>query len=203
MEESVQTSPYLSKDVFLFSFLMPVTIALQLGTGGNATPTYNRLRYDLDVAAAGYYRPLNDEPQTDDGAQSAASCVSRILDVLKPSVSTLAKHIGVSRTAIYDWIGGKQISAANAAKLQNFVKAADVIAAANVQMSPIVRNRKLPSGATLFDALAAGVDGEKAALSLIDMLRGEAERRNQLTARFANRETISESIDDAPVVFNE
>jgi len=202
MEKVVQTSPYWNKDVFLFSFLMPITVAMQLGTGGNATLTYNRSRYDIGAATAGYYRPQNDTLQAE-VTPSIASDLSRIIDVLKPSVSSLAKHIGVSRTAIYDWLGGKQISPPNAAKVQNFAKAADVIAAANVQMSPIVRNRKISDAGTLFDTVAAGVDGEKAAFSLVEMLRSEAERRNQLTSRFAGRKTISESMDDSPVVFNE
>ena len=185
-----------------FSLLMPVTIALQLGTGGNATAAYNRQRYDFDVASVGYYRPLNDDQQTIP-SQSAAAELERILQVLKPTVSGLAKHLSVSRTAIYDWINGKQIGSVNAARLQNFTKAADVIAAANVQMSVMLRNRKLPSGATLLEAIASGVDGEEAALSLVNMLRDEADRRSRLTARFAGRKGISEHIDDAPAVFDE
>jgi transcriptional regulator with XRE-family HTH domain len=202
MQEPVQTSPYQKKDTLLFSVLMPVTIALQLGTGGTPTQAYNKLRYDVDVASAGYYRPLNDEQKAID-PQNPASDISRILQILKPSMSGLAKYLGVSRTALYDWLNGRQISAPNAAKLQNFTKAADVIAAANVQMSPIVRNRKLPSGFTLLDSIASGMDGEQAALALVDMLQEEANRRSQLTARFKNRRAISESIDDAPVIFNE
>jgi hypothetical protein len=202
MEQAFQTSPYLNKETILFSFLMPVTLALQLGTGGNATSTYNKLRYDLDVAAFGYYRPLNDDQQRVQ-PQSPASDISRILQVLKPSVSGLAKHLGVSRTAIYDWMSGKQISASNAAKLENFTKATDIVAAANLQMSPIVRSRKLPDGMTLFESIAAGTSGEKAAGALVDMLRDEAARRDQLTARFAGRKAVAGVIDDAPAIFNE
>jgi len=202
MKNVIQTSPYRNKDLFLFSFVMPITVAMQLGTGGNATLIYNRSRYDLGTATAGYYRPQNDTLQVE-VTPGTTSDISRIIDVLKPSVSSLAKYIGVSRTAVYDWLGGKQISASNAAKVQNFSKAADVIAAANVQMSPIVRNRKISEAGTLFDTIASGVDGEKAAFSLVEILRSEAEHRNQLTARFSDRKTISESMDDSPIVFNE
>jgi hypothetical protein len=95
------------------------------------------------------------------------------------------------------------LSVANAAKLENFVRAADIMAAANLQMSPIVRNRKLQDGMTLFESIASGTDGEKAALSLVNMLRDEAERRNQLTARFAGRKVIAGVGDDAPTIFND
>jgi hypothetical protein len=100
-------------------------------------------------------------------------------------------------------MSGKQISSLNAAKLENFMKAADIIAAANLQMSPIVRNRKLPSGMTLLESISSGTEGEKAALSLVSMLRGEAERRNQLTARFAGRKPVAGLTHDAPAIFNE
>ncbi len=194
-------TPYWDRTIYL-SFLMPVTLALQLGTGGQPTSEYNRLRYDLSGAVAGYYRPANVAydavlPET------ATNNISRILDILKLPVSGFAKYMGVSRTAIYDWMSGKQINAVNAAKLDNFTKAADIIDAADVQMSPIVRNRKMPDGMTLFESIASGVDGEKATLVFVNMLRGEAERRNQLTARFAGRKAVSKSIDDAPVIFNE
>ena len=100
-------------------------------------------------------------------------------------------------------MSGKQISSVNAAKLENFTKAADIIAAANLQMSPIVRNRKLPSGMTLLESISSGTEGEKSALLLVSMLRGEAERRNQLTARFAGRKPVAGLTDDAPAIFNE
>ncbi|HEX3939001.1 MAG TPA: hypothetical protein VHX43_15965 [Xanthobacteraceae bacterium] len=201
MEYPVPTTPYLNRDTILISFLMPVTLALQLGTGGQATSEYNKLRYDFGAAAAGYYRGADDQKIVQ--SQTAANEIARILEVLKPSVSSLAKLMGVSRTAIYDWMSGKQISPVNAAKLDNFTKAADVITAVNLQMSPIVRNRKLPNGMTLFESIASGVDGEKAALSLVSLLRGEAERRNQLTSRFAGRKAAAGITDDAPAIFNE
>jgi hypothetical protein len=202
MEYPVPTTPYLNRDTIVVSFLMPVTIALQLGTGGEATNAYNKLRYDFGSAAAGYYRPANDGAQII-RLQTAANDISRILEVLKPSVSGLAKHLGVSRTAIYDWTNGKQVSAVNAAKLENFAKAADIIAAANLQMSPIVRDRKLPDGMTLLESLSVGTDGARAALSLVEMLRGEAARRDQLTARFAGRKAAAGFIDDAPAVVDD
>jgi len=190
MEYAVPTTPYLNRDTIVISFLMPVTLALQLGTGGEATSAYNKLRYDFRAAAAGYYRPANDAPQTVQ-LQTAAKDISRVLEVLKPSISGLAKYLGVSRTAIYDWKSGKQINPANATRLDNFARAADIVAAANLQMSPVVRSRKLPSGMTLFESIASGADGQK------------AERRNQLTARFTGRKVIDGMSDDAPAIFNE
>ena len=87
---------------------MPVTLALQIGTGGLSTKEYGRRLYDYSAALSGYYRPVNDAPRSVQ-QQNAASDISRILEILKPSISGLAKYLGVSRTAIYDWIGGKQI----------------------------------------------------------------------------------------------
>src|SRR5262249_47381401 len=108
VKQPIQTSPYLSKDA-IFSFLMPVTIALQIGTGGQATAAYNRLRYDECMAAGGYYRPAIVDPQPV-RLRSIADDITRVLQVLRPSISGLAKYLGVSRTAIYDWMNGKQIS---------------------------------------------------------------------------------------------
>jgi len=103
------------------------------------------------------------------------------------------------------WIEDGRMSAGKAAHEIAVMEAivADYRAAANLQMSPVVRSRKLPSGMTLFESIASGADGQKAALELVSMLRGEAERRNQLTARFTGRKVIDGMSDDAPAIFNE
>lgn len=120
-------------------------------------------------------------------ALNSANEVRHVLDVLKIPVTEFSKYIGVSRQAVYDWLRGKQIGAVNAAKVENFVRAADVIAASDIQMSPLNRGRKLVGGETLFQSIAAGAEGDKAALALVEMLRDEASRRDELTARFRGR----------------
>ena len=150
MERPVATTPYFNREIVV-SFLMPVTLAMQIATGGQPANIYNKLRYAVGMAPAGYYRPGDDDAQPASQQNATNDDISRILNILKPSVSGLAKYLRVSRTAIYDWMNGKQISAINAAKLENFTKAADVIAAANLQMSPVVRGRKLPNGLILFE----------------------------------------------------
>ncbi len=200
MERLNQTTPWLDKDIVV-SFLMPVTLALQLGTGGYETREYYQQRL-LDTVPTYYGRADSGLPVS--VSRNNASDVRHVLDVLKPSVTGLARYLGVSRTTIYDWKHGKQVGADNAAKLASFSRAADVIADANLQMSPLVRGRKLPGGMTLFESIASGADAEQAALALVTMLREEAARRDRLTARFLGRiKPDTEGTHDAPTVFNE
>ena len=100
-----------------------------------------------------------------------------------------------------DWA---TISAENAEKVSRFAKAATVIAQENLEMSPLVRQRKLPGGRTLFEAIAAGGDGAMSATILVQMLRSEAEQREMLSTRFAGRASLNtEGINDAPTVYRE
>lgn len=196
-----QTNPWAANAV-MASFLLPVTIVMQLGTGGTPSIGYHRHRH-LD-GVPGYYRSLSNNEAHASALPTAGDEIDRVLTVLKLPVTGLAKHLGVSRVAIYDWRSGKPISTANAAKLENFSKAVDVLTSANIQMSSLIRGRKLPGGLTLLESLSNGLDGEQSARTLVQMLRDEAARRKTLTARLSGRQiTDTEGTHDAPAVFND
>jgi transcriptional regulator with XRE-family HTH domain len=183
----------------MLPLMLPITSALELGTGGVATNHYYRLR--LVDAPSGYYKPIRgiEDPTS---IQNDAVGVRHILNVLKLAVTAFSKYMGVSRQAIYDWMSGKPVGAANAAKLDNFARAADIVAAAKVEMSSIVRGRKLAGGKTLFESISAGADGAEVASAFVAMLRNEAMRRREIAARLSSRRTL-ETTDDAPTVFDE
>lgn len=130
----------------------------------------------------------------------AAADLARIKSVLRFTVKDLAASLGVSRQAIYDWKSGSEIKAPNAAKLASLRDAADEFDRAGILPSPLLFQRKLPSGQTLLEAITTGRSGKEAATVLVGMLNDEARNRAALSARFANRRPLGESSDDSPLV---
>lgn len=117
----------------------------------------------------------------------AANDLEHAKSVLKLTTKELAACLKVSRQAIYDWPSGAQIKDHNLAKLQSLTSAADVIAAANVPMSPLLLNRALPGGRTLLEVIGNGGDGADAAKSLLAMLRVESQQRKMVSKMLADR----------------
>jgi DNA-binding XRE family transcriptional regulator len=165
------------------TFSVPLTIVLSIGTGGYLTAEHCKQRKD------GFVFNYKEGPSAK-GATVATTAddLERIKSVLKLTISELADCIGVSRQAIYNWKSGADLKTKNAAKLESLKGATDVISAASLPVSPLLWARKLPGGNTLLEIIAAGGDGNKAARSLVQMLRQESEARKVLDERFANRQ---------------
>jgi hypothetical protein len=173
---------------------MPVVIGLiaslpvfgfQVGTGGAATVDYFKMRGSKGYALAA----CNLDSATEIGgrASSPADDLYQIRRVLRPSVTDLAKALGVSRQAIYDWQAGRPIAAENVARLQDIARAADVFAREGLQADAQVMRRPISNGGNFFDIIRDGGSAESAARTLIDMVRRELNQRERLKARLGNR----------------
>lgn len=163
-----------------------LTYGLQVGTGGAATIDYLRARgskgygspqFDLDQETRPSYRV----------PASPAEHLEHIRSVLRPAVSDLAKALGVSRQAIYDWQAGRPIAAENVARLQDLSRAADLFEGAGLQVTIHVMRRPIREGKNFFEIVRNGASAEAAATSLIEIARREQQQRDQLKARLTDR----------------
>lgn len=119
--------------------------------------------------------------------RSPSENLSRIREVLKPSVSDLAITFCVSRQSVYNWLNGEQVADENAAKLQDLAQAADVLAHEGVTVNAMLLKRKFANGRTLLQVSQVGESAREAALMLIHIHKREATQRERMNSRFANR----------------
>lgn len=63
-------------------------------------------------------------------------------EVLNDFVSDLATAFGVSRQTIYNWINGEQVADANATKLADLAKAAEMLVEARVTINASLLKRR-------------------------------------------------------------
>jgi hypothetical protein len=184
MGEATSSDRIVGKE-FKFRIVVPMTLILAIGTGGDRTSSYLRV---LEAKRVFNGHDSDSKPQQSVEVASTAQDIDRAKAILNLTVREIAECLGVTRQAVYNWKAGGQIKGHNAAKVQSLIFAADVIAAADLPMSPLLRNRKLPGGRTLLETIASGGSGRDAANTLIGMLREEAEQRRMLSERFSGRE---------------
>ncbi len=172
--------------------------ALLVGTGGYSTTDYWTKRSDQG------YRPilLNDLPgKVDNAAQTdivrtSAENLSRIRDVLKPTITELANLFSVSRQAIYDWQAGKPTAPENAAKLDDLARAADALATTGIDGSSQLLRRKIAGNKSLLEVVREGGSAANAALVLAQVVVREAKQRERLASRLAGRAKPTVPRDD-------
>jgi hypothetical protein len=172
-------------------------IALQVGTGGAQTAEYYKQRGPKGYAFVAYdpASAIEDPAST----RTPEEDLSHIRAVLRPAITDLARALGVSRQAIYDWQSGKPIAAENAARLADLARAADVFAAEGLTASAQLLRRPIASGKRLFDIAREGGSAEDAARKLIQMVRRELRQRQMLAERLANRKRPSVPSDSSGV----
>jgi hypothetical protein len=163
---------------------LPV-FGMLVGTGGNTTVDYVRTRGSRGYSFVAY--SPNNESSATSRASSPADNLDYIRTVLKPSVTDLAKALGVSRQAIYDWRAGRPIAAENAVRLQDMAHAADLFAREGLQASAHVLRRSITNGKNLFDIVRDGGSAEAGARMLIDIVRRELRQRESLRSRLEKR----------------
>jgi DNA-binding XRE family transcriptional regulator len=163
----------------------PPVFGLQVGTGGAATINYLKTRGNKGYAFV-TYDPDREVPATPTAA-SPADNLEHIRMVLRPSVTDLARALGVSRQAIYDWQAGRPIAAENVARIQDIARAADFFAREGLQATAQLVRRPIINGKNIFEIIRDGGSAEAAARTLIDVVRRELEQRENLKLRLANR----------------
>jgi hypothetical protein len=156
-----------------------------VGTGGAATIDYFKTRGSKGYALVAC--ALDREAPVTSRVASPADDLDHIRKVLRPSVTDLAKTLGVSRQAIYDWQASRPIAAENAARLQDIARAADLFVRAGIEATVHILRRPIADGKNLFDIVRDGGSAETAARRLIDIARKETQQRERVKARMTNR----------------
>ena len=165
---------------------LPV-VGFQVGTGGAATFDYFKMRGSKGYAFLAYDpRP---ELRILPTAASPAENLEHIRSVLRPSVTDLAKALGVSRQAIYDWQAGKPIAAENAARIDDIARAANLFAREGLQATAHAMRRPISNGKNLFEIIRDGGSAEAAARTLIDIIRRELKQREILEFAIGKTDT--------------
>jgi DNA-binding transcriptional regulator YiaG len=114
-------------------------------------------------------------------------------EVLKISVTELARVFGVTRQAVHEWAKGGALASANADRLSTLARAADVLAASGLEITPQLLRRKIGLGPSLLESVTHGADAVDLARKLVDTLSREAQQREQLASRFAGRKKSAQS----------
>lgn len=171
-----------------------LAVALQVGTGGEATAGYYKARGSRGYALAHYNAPGSVAVGVAD--RTPAEDLAQIRAVLKPAVKDLAGIVGVSRQAVYDWQSGATIATKHAKRLADLARAADLFAAEGLAATSQILRRPIKAGRSFLDIVQDGGSADGAAESLIRIVRREAEQRKALTSRLANRSRPALPADD-------
>ena len=178
----------------IMTFTIPLTIVVGVGTGSlwfahAASGTGGSInRHSLMEMVRAQRVVL-----TISAPASAANDIDYIRKHLKLSTTELAKYLGVSRQAIYDWKAGSHVKSHNISKLENLRDAASILDASGLPFSFLQLNRKLAGGRTLLETVALGGNGFEAAHTLVVMLRREGEQRKAREAKIVGRQPMSDS----------
>ncbi|WP_439360314.1 helix-turn-helix domain-containing protein [Bradyrhizobium sp. DASA03007] len=162
--------------------LVTFSMLLSVGTGGDYTPAYHALRESKNI----FSKPRDTQPEE---VPAITSDIENIRSTLDLSMADLARCLGVSRQALYNWLDGGAIKPENLAKVMELKSASDVIAAANLPERALFLRRKMAGGKTLLDVIAGGGSGVAAAHALVELARLEAEQRSALAKMFADRKS--------------
>jgi DNA-binding XRE family transcriptional regulator len=178
------TSTALKNGGDVLRMVIPMTLFLGIGTGGEYSREFFRIR-DAKLVVGQH---CADDSQDAVSVETISDDLERAKRLLNLTTTDIAKTLGVSRQTIHNWKSGGQIKIQNIAKVHSLAAAADALASANVTASPLVLNRVLAGGSTLLETIASSGDGLAAANELLSMLRGEAEQRRMIDRMLAGRE---------------
>lgn len=131
-----------------------------------------------------------------DAANDSNGEIAHIRQVMKISVTELARIFGVSRQAVHEWIKGGAMSPRNAQRLSDLVQVADVFLEAGIAVTPQVLRRKVGSGPSILDAVQDDGQAIESARKLVDTLARESQQRQRLSERLAGRQRPALTSDD-------
>lgn len=180
-------------------------LVLAVGTGGSTHPEYLD---SLGVVAG--YRPLTiakspiaaERPRMRDMTPHVARSLEYVRSTLAASMTDLAGLFGVSRQAVYNWIGGEPLSIQNHARLRELEAAAQRIEAAGFAHTPRMMQRELGGRQTLAKAIRGGRALPPLVERLLAMLTEERQQQAKLAARYAGRKTTIDAVRDAAGLSN-
>ena len=178
-----------------------LVIGMHVGTGGAETLSYYSQRSGMGYPLTAFRMPV--EGIASSALRDPAGDLEHIKRTLRLSVAGLARALGVSRQAIYDWQAGKPIAGENAERLADLARAADVFVEANIEASAQLFRRAISSGKGLLDLVQEGGSAETSARKLVEILRSEARQRERLKARLATRASVDFSDAGIPMLDEE
>jgi transcriptional regulator with XRE-family HTH domain len=144
---------------------------------GSATTNWSINQIAIEVVQVP--KTLNQSASTRD--------ILHIRQVLKVSITELARILGVSRQAIHDWHNGGSLSNRNAEKLSLLAKVADVFLDYEVDISPQILRRNVGASKSLLDSFKEGGNIIQEAKLLAGTLAREAKQRQRMSERLSNR----------------
>jgi hypothetical protein len=162
-----------------------MVFGFQVGTGGATTIKYLKARGSKGYAFTAEDPNLQRAPSAI--GRSPAENLEHIRAVLQPNVTDLARALGVSRQAIYDWQAGRPIAATNVQRIEDLARAADLFAREGLHGTAQVMRRPISGGKNLFEIVRIGGSAEDSARMLIEIVRRELKQRESLKARFRTR----------------
>lgn len=160
------------------------------GTSGLLSPMYlhaSAATSNWTINQIGIHTPAN---QAASDSSFSARDLAYIREVLKISVTELARVFGVTRQAVYEWIKGGAVSPVNAQRLSTLARAADVLAESGLEITPQLLRRKIGPAPSLLESLAQDADSVDLARKLTETLTREARQRERLALRLAGRRKI-------------
>jgi transcriptional regulator with XRE-family HTH domain len=122
-----------------------------------------------------YYMAAND---TDAPGVSLRSRIRVIKAALGISISDLSSIFGVSRQAIYKWLGGGRLSASNQEKFEDLFRAAAILAPISASENWSFSRRRDKAGQTLLEALRNAKAATLWAQDIAFLLEDEQKQRD-------------------------
>ena len=127
-------------------------------------------------------------------AFNSADTVRHIRAVLRLSVTELSKLFRVSRQSMHEWSNGGAVSQENGDKLAKISLLADVLAEAQIEVSPYILRRPLSSGKSLLETALSVDDVVAATRKVVTALVREARQREVLAERLSGRKAQSQDL---------
>ena len=165
------------------------------GTMGLLTPLY------LHASAATANWTINqieiEDPRTAavDAATSASRDIAHIRQVLKISVTELARTFGVSRQAVHEWLKGSSPSQQNELRLSELAQVADIFLDSGIDVTPQMLRRRVASGRSILESVNENGKVVELARNLVETLSREFQQRKRLAERLAERQKVTVPAD--------
>lgn len=169
-----------------------MTNAYKAGTGGIVDINYLNNRQDQGYKFAFI---INLPSPTIRDSHLSAQHLTRIKQIIKPSIAELASLFDVSRQTIYNWLSGEEPSMENVIKIEQLLKTANFLADAGLTSSQLLK-RKIIGTQSLFDIIQRGDSSFEAAQQLVNIIQKETKQRAVLEERLKGRQSKPKNFDD-------
>lgn len=170
----------------------PMTNAYKAGTGGITDIHYLNSRQEQGYK---FTFIVNLPSPIIRDSHLTAQHLTRIKQIMKPSIAELSTLFDVSRQTIYNWLSGEEPTTENVIKIENLLKTANFLADAGLTSSQLLK-RKIIGTQSLYDIIQKGGASFEAAQKLVNIIQNETNQRTLLEERLKGRKPKSKNYDD-------